>query len=86
MLSIEPIMVIVFGAHTPMSRKRMFLVSFLGALPNHIPLKYRCPNKKSNQIRGVYLMECNMVDVKDHDQKLGDQTPIDLEICLCCIR
>jgi hypothetical protein len=31
-------------------------------------------------------MECNMVDVKDHDQKLGDQTPIDIEICLCCIR
>jgi hypothetical protein len=33
----------------------VFLVSVLGSTPNHTPLKYRCPNKKSNRIRFVYL-------------------------------
>ena len=33
----------------------IFLVSSLGAPQNHISLKYRCHNKKSNWIRAIYL-------------------------------
>ena len=34
-----------------------FLVAIFGATLNHIPLKYRCPNKKSNRIRVVDLTQ-----------------------------
>ena len=46
MLTIEPGMDVMFWAH-------VFLVSVLKATPNHIPLKYRCPNKESNRRREV---------------------------------
>ena len=34
----------------------MFLVYVLGATPDHIPLKYRCPTEISHQIRDFYLI------------------------------
>ena len=39
------------------------LVSVLGATPNHIPLKYRCPIKTSDWIMLVYLRPCVCVTV-----------------------
>ena len=55
MFIIEPLMVIIFWARSPISFKHIsFWVSVLGATPNHIPLKYRCPNKKWSWTRVVY--------------------------------
>ena len=56
MLTIEPRTVIVFWVHkSNLFKTQVFLVSILGATPNHTSLKYRCPIKNSNQIRHVYL-------------------------------
>ena len=33
-----------------------FFIYVLGGTPNHIPLKYRCPIKRSNRIRRYTLM------------------------------
>ena len=54
MLTIEPRMIIKLSN---LFQTHVFLVSVLGATPNHIPLKCRCPNKASNRIRVVYLMQ-----------------------------
>ena len=35
------------------------MVYVLGATPNHIPLKNRCPSKISNRIQHVYLTSSN---------------------------
>ena len=47
MLTIEPRLGVSFLTH---------LFGILGATPNHMSLKSRCPNKISNRIRHVYLM------------------------------
>ena len=57
MLTIEPRMVIIFWACSPISYKHIFLVSVLGVTPHHIPYKSRCSNKKSNWMRVVYLSD-----------------------------
>ena len=56
MLTIEPKMGIMFCACSfNLFKAHVFWVSILGGTPNHIPLKYRCPNKKSNRIRVIYF-------------------------------
>jgi hypothetical protein len=35
------------------SRTHVILVLVLEAIPNHIPLKYRCRNEKSNHVRDL---------------------------------
>ena len=48
--------VTIIWACNPISCEDMsLLVSILGATPNHIPLKWKCPNKKNNWIHVVYL-------------------------------
>lgn len=49
MLIVEPRVVSIFWAHSPISVKIcVCLVSILGAISNCEPLKYRCPTKKCN--------------------------------------
>ena len=58
MLTIESRMVIIFRACTPIYYKHLLLlVSILEAKANHVPLKYRCLIKMSNQIRHIYLSQ-----------------------------
>lgn len=48
MWTIELEKIIIFGARSPISYKNMyFLLSIFGAMPEHIPLEYRCSHKKS---------------------------------------
>lgn len=46
---------------TNLFRTHVFLNSVLGATPNRINLKYRCSNKRSNQIRVVYVVSYQIV-------------------------
>lgn len=57
MLTIDLNLVIMFGACIPISCKKfVFLLSILGDTPNNISRRYRCSNKKNNQIRVVCLI------------------------------
>ena len=53
-LTSESRVVIIFRARSPIFFIA-FLVSIYGDASNHIPLKYRCPVKISNQIGHIYL-------------------------------
>ena len=44
-----------------------FLVSIVGATPNYVKLKYRCPTKKINWIRGVYLKLDWLLNLNHHN-------------------
>ena len=55
---IEPRMVLTFSTHGSISFKHVsFWYYVLGVTPDHIPLKYRFPKKRSNQIRHIYIIE-----------------------------
>lgn len=51
--------------HALISFKDIFLLSALGATPNHLPLKYRCAIKISNQSRHVYFVQGNFSTISD---------------------
>ena len=55
-LIVEPRMFILFWTRSPTSFKHMMSLwyPFFEATPNHMPLKYRCSNKRSSWIRVVY--------------------------------
>ena len=56
-LSIEPRMVIIiWTCNSIIINSHVSLVFVLGAIPNCIPLKYRCPIKISSWIRQIYLV------------------------------
>ena len=62
MLTMDPLLLSVerlsISEHANESLKNthVFLASILGATPNHMPLKYRSPIKKSNPIGHVLLI------------------------------
>ena len=56
MLTIEPGMVSIFWGCSPISCKPLsFVVPVLRSTPNHIPLKYRCPDYCCIRFRHVYF-------------------------------
>ena len=83
MLTIEPRMVIIFWACSPISFEGMyFWYPFLGDTPNHTPLIYRCPNKKCIWIRVVvltYLINTKWCNHLSQDWSL--QTPLSRLAC-----
>ena len=72
MLTIEPKMVKIFWARSPISFKHVFLVLILTSTPNRTPPKDRWLTKKSNQVMPAYLN--NVVSLSKSCEILASET------------